>query len=131
VAGIEDAEHEESAPNAPTLLISKLSRSLVGKTQAVRLAPGSIVHRAYGRDETDEQFACNFGLNPRFDAIVRTGRLGVAGVDREGNVRAVEMDGHPFYVATLFLPQVASRPETPHPLVVAYVQAASGFQRSR
>jgi CTP synthase (UTP-ammonia lyase) len=43
----------------------------------------------------------------------------------------VELSNHPFYVATLFLPQISSRPESPHPLIVAYLRAALAFQASR
>jgi CTP synthase (UTP-ammonia lyase) len=31
---------------------------------------------------------------------------------------------HPFFLLTLFVPQTASRPERPHPLVTGYVAAA-------
>ncbi|MEW6266353.1 MAG: hypothetical protein AB1641_25040 [Thermodesulfobacteriota bacterium] len=54
----------------------------------------------------------------------------VTGVDREGEVRIVELADHPFYVATLFLPQVSSTPDRPHPLIVAYLKAALAFQAS-
>jgi CTP synthase (UTP-ammonia lyase) len=130
VAGIEGAEHEESAPSAPTLLISKLPGSLVGKTQTVKFLPGSLIHSAYGRGEATEQFACNYGFNPAFRGKIEGSQLKVTGVGPDGELRAVEITGHPFYVATLFLPQISSAPENPHPLVVAYLKAASAFRRS-
>ena len=129
--GIKDAEHEESAPGASTLFISKLACSLVGKTQEIKIAPDSIAHRAYGKQEVMEQFFCNYGLNPVFRNEVNKGKLNITGVDPEGEVRIVELFDHPFYVATLFLPQVASKPESPHPLVLAYLKAAAAFQTRR
>jgi CTP synthase (UTP-ammonia lyase) len=128
VLGIADAEHEESAPRAPTLLISKLPGSLVGKTQAIKILPGTLLHSAYRRDEVTEQFACNFGFNPRFRDKIAGGRLKVTGVGPGGEVRAVEISDHPFYVATLFLPQISSGPGSPHPLIVAYLRAALALQ---
>jgi len=128
VLGIKDAEHEESAPSAQTLLVSRLSGSLVGKTQTIKILPGSLLHRAYGREEVTEQFACNYGLNPQFRDQIAKGQLKVTGVDLDGEVRAVEVFDHPFYVATLFLPQIFSKPESPHPLIVAYLKAAVGFR---
>jgi len=130
VLGIEDAEHEESAPGAPTLLVSKLASLLAGKTQKIKILPGSIVHRAYGRDEVSEQFACNYGLNPQFQDKIEKGRLKITGVDLYGEVRIVEVLDHPFYVGTLFLPQISSAPGSPHPLIVAYLRAALAFQAS-
>jgi CTP synthase (UTP-ammonia lyase) len=131
VLGIKDAEHEESAPGASTLFISKLACSLVGKTQEIKIAPDSIAHRAYGKHEMMEQFFCNYGLNPAFRKKVTEGKLSITGVDPEGEVRIVELADHPFYVATLFLPQVASKPESPHPLILAYLKAATAFHTRR
>ncbi|HVA49435.1 MAG TPA: hypothetical protein VNH11_23920 [Pirellulales bacterium] len=45
--------------------------------------------------------------------------------DAEGEVRAVELPGHPFFVGTLYVPQARSAPEAPHPLVDAFLLAAS------
>ena len=129
--GIRDAEHEESAPGASTLFISRLACSLVGKTQKIKIAPDSTAHRAYGKQGVMEQFFCNYGLNPAFRNEVDRGKLSITGVDPEGEVRIVELTNHPFYVATLFLPQVASKPENPHPLMLAYLKAAAAFQSRR
>ena len=126
--GIEDAEHEETAPGAPTLFISKLACSLVGQTQTIKLTPGSHAHQAYRQQEITEQFYCNYGLNPRFRDEVEKGKLKITGVDLEGGVRIVELSDHRFYVGTLFLPQVLSKPENPHPLIVAYLRAAVAFK---
>jgi CTP synthase (UTP-ammonia lyase) len=128
VLGIEDAEHEETAPTAPTLLVSKLTCSLVGKAQTIKILPGSLLHRAYGRDEVTEQFACSYGFNPQYRYKFEKGRLKVTGVDLDGEVRVVEMSDHPFYVATLFVPQISSEPASPHPLITAYLKAALSFQ---
>ncbi len=119
-----NAEHEETAPRAPVLVINRLTHSLAGQTQAIRLTPGSRVHRAYGQGEVTERFQCNFGLNPAYRERIAGGKMLAAGVDLQGEVRIVELADHPFYVATLFLPQVSSAPEQPHPLIVAYLQAA-------
>ena len=58
------------------------------------------------------------------------GRLKITGVDVEGEARIVELSDHTFYVATLFLPQVSSKPDRPHPLIVAYLRAAIAFHNS-
>jgi CTP synthase (UTP-ammonia lyase) len=130
VLGIEDAEHEESAPGASTLFISKLACSLAGKTQQIKIVSDSLAHRSYGAHEVVEQFFCNYGLNPAFREEVKKGTLKITGVDSEGEVRIVELSDHPFYMATLFLPQTASKPESPHPLILAYLKAAMAFRSS-
>jgi CTP synthase (UTP-ammonia lyase) len=39
-------------------------------------------------------------------------------------VRVVELTDHRFFVATLFVPQLSSRPDAPHPLITALLKAA-------
>jgi CTP synthase (UTP-ammonia lyase) len=131
VLGIRDAEHEETAPDAPTLFISRLACSLVGKTQTIKIVPGSHAYRAYGKEEATEQFFCNYGLNSAFRNKIGTENLKITGVDLDGEVRIVELLNHPFYVATLFLPQICSSTGSPHPLIVGYLRAALAFQTSR
>jgi CTP synthase (UTP-ammonia lyase) len=131
VLGIHDGEHEETAPSAPTLVISRLACSLVGKTQTIKIVPGSHAHQAYGRQEVTEQFSCNYGLNPGFRGRLEDGHLKFTGIDLKGEARIAELSEHPFYVATLFLPQISSRPDSPHPLIVAYLKAALAFQTTR
>jgi len=125
VLGFADAEHEESSPKASRLFISRLACSLVGRTMTITLAPGSWLARIYGRSTVQEQYLCNFGVNPAYIETLRASGLKIAGSDEEGKVRAVELPGHPFFVGTLFLPQLGSTASTPHPLVKAFIQACS------
>lgn len=87
--------------------------------------PSSAARQIYGQDAVSEQFACNYGLNPLYRNVFEGSALRVAGLGPDGEVRLVELPGHPFYAATLFLPQVRSSPGAPHPLIVAYLQAAA------
>ncbi|MBW2563521.1 MAG: hypothetical protein JRE29_05720, partial [Deltaproteobacteria bacterium] len=77
-------------------MISKLACSLVDKAQTIKLFSGSLVHQAYGQDEVTENFVCSYGLNPKFRDIIVKGPLKIAGVDLDGEVRAVEISDHPF-----------------------------------
>src|SRR5262249_29243234 len=105
VMGFTDAEHAETNPYASVLFISRLECSLVGRTMTIRLVPGSLLVQAYGRPTTEEGYYCNFGVNPAFVEVLRTGPLRIAASDAEGEIRAVELPGHPFFVGILFIPQ--------------------------
>ncbi len=89
------------------------------------LEPGSTLARIYGRTTAQEQYLCNFGVNPAYEKTLRSGPIRIVGSDAEGAVRAVELSGHPFFVGTLFLPQHNSTNAQPHPLVTAFLEAAS------
>ena len=125
---MKEADHEESSPGASVKLISKLTCSLVGQMNNVRIVPGSQAHQIYGRDETAENFACNYGLNESFSGLIAGKDMRISGYDSDGTVRMVELPGHPFFIATLFVPQTNSTAHKPHPLIVAYLQAASQFR---
>jgi CTP synthase (UTP-ammonia lyase) len=125
VLGLADAEHEETTPGAARCFISRLSCSLAGRTLNITLRPDSLVARAYGRTEIQEQYLCNFGVNPDYEALLGTRDLLIVGSDKEGVVRVVELAQHPFFVGTLFVPQMISTPEFPHPLIAAFVKACA------
>ena len=126
--GIRDAEHEETAPQASHLLISRLTCSLAGKTGIVKIVPETLADRLYGKEEVTEQFRCSYGLNPEYREIINRGELKIAGFDPEGEARIVELSKHRFFIATLFLPQLSSTSVKPHPLLVGYVRAAMEYQ---
>ncbi len=123
-----DADHEESAPDAATLVITRLACSLRGTEQVAYMLPGTLAFKAYGKDRSIEKFRCNYGLNERYRDLLFRGDLKISGEDGEGNVRIVELQSHPFFVATLFVPQLSSEPGRPHPLIVAFLQAARAFR---
>jgi len=125
VLGLPDADHEEMAPNAPRLFISRLACTLVGRTLTISLQPDSMVAQIYGRTTTREEYHCNFGVNPDYLNVLRSGKLKIVGSDDEGVARVVELAGHPFFIGTLFIPQLTSRPEAPHPLVAGFLKACS------
>lgn len=123
VLGFADAQHEETAPQASRLFISRLACSLAGRGMSIRLQPDSLVARAYGRTIAEEQYLCSFGVNPDYVDTLRSGALRIVGSDDEGVVRAVELSGHPFFVGTLFVPQMTSTQAVPHPLILGFVRA--------
>ena len=88
------------------------------------MQPESRVARIYGALEAREQYYCNFGVNPEKVGELQRGELCVTGSDAEGEIRVVELPNHPFYIGTLFVPQLRSTLERPHPLMTAFVRAA-------
>ncbi len=91
------------------------------------LAHAHRLARAYldGKGEVSEQYYCNFGLNPEHQQRMDDGGLRVVGTDQDGEARVVELPDRTFYLATLFVPQLSSQPDSPHPLIVAYLRAAA------
>jgi CTP synthase (UTP-ammonia lyase) len=124
VLGFEDAQHAEYDPYGSRLFVSQLTCSLVGQTMPVGLTPESKVATIYGTTNVHEEYYCNFGLNPEYQDLLDKGGLRVVGFDDTGEARVLELPEHPFYVATLFVPQTRSTPERPHPLITGFLSAA-------
>lgn len=130
VLGLAGADHAESNPTAEVALIAPLTCSLVGAQGTIRLKEGSRARAIYDEDEVVEQYHCNFGFNPRYRSLLESGDLKVTGVDTEGDVRVVELTSHPFFVATLFQPELSALGGVAHPLVGAFVRAAGSYSRA-
>ena len=112
-------------------MITALTCSLVGQTQAVKLESGSLAARLYGRDDGGEDYYCNYGLNPEYRARLERAGLRASGVGDDGEVRLVELTDHPFFMATLFLPQSRSTALAPHPLLAGWAAAAQARAGTR
>lgn len=130
VLGWADAEHAETNPNAPRPVITPLVCALVEKTDTIRFRQGSILAAAYGCLEATEAYHCSYGINPAFLSAITSGPLRISAEDRLGEVRAVELEGHPFFVATLFQPERAALIGKSPPLVAAFVRATGARRGS-
>lgn len=49
----------------------------------------------------------------------------------QNEIRAVELPNHRFFIATLFQPQLSSKPGTPHPLIVQFLRAADEWKAKK
>ena len=125
VLGWADAEHAETTPQAERAVISALACSLVEVSDAVSLRPGSRIAAAYGSDTANEGYHCRYGLNPAFAERLTRGPLRASAHDAQGELRAVELDDHPFFVCTLFQPERAALRGDVPPLALSFVRAAA------
>jgi CTP synthase (UTP-ammonia lyase) len=123
MAGIADAAHAEYGPGG-TPVISLLECSLDGQTITVELEPGSLLANLYGTERVIEHTTCSYGLSPAVQHIASEHGMRIAGTDATGEVRAIERFDHPFFVGTLYQPQLRSAPETPHPVFLGLLDAA-------
>ena len=123
VLGFMDAAHAEYDADASNLFISQLTCALAGREMELTFSPGSRVAEIYGATSATEEYYCNFGVNPDHISLFQSGALKITGSDSEGEIRVIELPGHPFFLGTLFVPQTSSTAEQPHPLVTAFVKA--------
>lgn len=133
VMGIADAEHAEYDPYASNLVVNPLSCSLVGETLEVELTePFSRTSEIFGEKKILEKYYCNFGLNPKYQNQLHDNGFKMVGTDKLKEARILELENHPFFIATLFVPQDNSTIESPHKLVTGFLKSIvrhAGFSR--
>ncbi|MFF7456658.1 hypothetical protein [Kitasatospora sp. NPDC008115] len=128
VCGIGGAAHGENDPGEDDPVIVPLSCSLVGHEGAVRLTPGSLAERVLGAPRTVERYHCAYGLNDAYRERLHTGGLRFSGADDSGQLRILELpaEAHPFFLASLFQPELAGDGSRAHPMIRAFAAAAAG-----
>ena len=141
VLGIKDADSAENNSGSKNIIIYPVACAvpdrangapkLSGPIPEIRLRPGSYLQSFYSRDTTVEEFFCNFEVNPDFEWISMEAGFPIVARGAKGEIRAIESPTHRFFVATLFQPQLSSKPDAPHPLVVAFAQAAADWGRKK
>lgn len=142
VLGIKDATTAEEDPNAKNIIIwpvacavpnrAKDAPKLSGSVPKIRLRPGSYLSGYYGgKDFVEEEYFCNFEVNPEFEWTAMEAGFPIVARGELEECRAIESPTHQFFIATLFQPQLSSKPKKPHPLVLAFVQAAENWSRKK
>ncbi|GAA3828510.1 CTP synthase [Sphaerisporangium flaviroseum] len=124
VIGLVGADDVQYDPDADTPLITALCCSLSGERAPLYLADGSRLASVYAHaDQTEETFHCKYGLNPDYVEQIEQSSLVISGWDAEKAPRAIELADHPFFIGTLFQPELSSTPDSIHPLIEAFVTA--------
>ncbi len=139
--GIRDATTAEEDPNAKNIVIYPVACAvpshdpkapkLSGKVKQIRLRPGSYLAAFYGKEVIEEEFFCNYEMNPEFEWMAMEAGFPVVARGSKEECRAIESPAHLFFVATLFQPQLSSSAGHPHPLLMAFVQHVADFHRKR
>jgi CTP synthase (UTP-ammonia lyase) len=106
-------------------VITPLACSLVGQTHPVKIVPGTRAAALYDSSTVMEDYYCNYGVNADYTPRLQAAGLQVSGLGEDGEIRIVELPDHPFFLATLFLPQARSTTTTPHPLLRGYAAAVA------
>ncbi|MGL5700178.1 MAG: hypothetical protein ACRCYL_13260, partial [Kluyvera sp.] len=120
----EEAAHAETDSEG-RMVIAPLTCSLVEKSDTIELRANTLIARAYGRDSIEEGYHCNYGIAADFASELETQPLRVTGWDDNGDIRAVELITHPFFVATLFQHERNALAGRPVPLAQAFLHAAA------
>ena len=127
ILNIKDAEHAEYDPYASKLVINPLSCAMAGKTLEIELNDKtSKIFEIFGTEKISEKYYCNFGLNPKYQNELNDKGFKIVGIDDLKEARILELINHPFFIATLFVPQDNSAQGKPHKLINTFLSTVCG-----
>jgi CTP synthase len=101
-----------------------------------KVKPGTLLEKAYKKDGSypneikdqiiEERHRHRYEFNNEYREMLEKNGLIISGTSPDGKlVEAIELSNkdHPFFMATQFHPEYKSRPLSPHPIFVAYLEA--------
>jgi len=141
VAGLEGANSTEFDTHTPHPVIDLLpeQRQVFDKggtmrlgSYPCRLVPGTRAAQAYGQEVAYERHRHRFEFNNKYREALTSRGLITSGLLQEGDlVEIVELEHHPWMVATQFHPEFKSRPNRPHPLFRAFLSTVMERSKKR
>ena len=134
VLGLTDANSTEFNPATPHPVIDLMhdQREVTDKGGTMRLGayyavlqPGTKVAKAYGEPVVSERHRHRYEFNSAYRARFEESGFICSGTSPDKRlVEFIELEKHPFWVATQAHPEFKSRPDRPHPLFRELIGAA-------
>ena len=94
-----------------------------------KLAEDSLAYKLYGQTEISERHRHRYEVNNDYRQMLESKGMKLSGISPDNRiVEMVELEGHPFYIATQAHPEFKSRPDVAHPLFRGLVGAALEYQ---
>lgn len=147
VAGLKKANSEEADPKTPypVIHLMKDQQKYLAKHQyggtirlgqwPAKLIKGSSLYNLYNDYKNYcpgymndsvvfERHRHRYEFNLKYRKILEQNGMRIAALSPDGKlVEAIEIPGHPFFIGTQYHPELQSRPLTPHPLFLGFLQA--------
>ena len=142
MAGLEGAMSTEFDPDTPHPVVGLITEwqdasgeteersedSDLGGTmrlggQDVTLVEGSLAARSYGTTQIVERHRHRYEVNNNYRDQLSAAGLVFSGLSVDDLVEMVEIEDHPFFLASQFHPEFTSNPRDGHPLFKSYIAA--------
>jgi CTP synthase len=132
---VHSAEFDQATPN-PVINLLPEQQDVVdlGGTMRLgvypcRLTPDTKTAALYGQEVIYERHRHRYEFNNQYRPLFHENGYVVSGTSPNGRlVEIIELPNHPFFIACQFHPEFQSRPSTPHPLFLGFIQAAIAGQ---
>ena len=98
--------------------------------QEALLKAGTLVHSLYGKESIFERHRHRYEFNNHYLEELAAAGMTFSGFSADGLVEFIEIDSHPWFVASQFHPEFTSTPRDGHPLFAGFVRAARAYRES-
>ncbi len=119
------------------LMLDQKSISKKGGTMRLgsykcKLVRGSLSYKAYGTSDIAERHRHRYEFNNAYLDQLKESNLKPVGINPDNKlVEIVELKGHSYFLGVQYHPELKSTVESPHPLFVSFVKAASEYKMSK
>ncbi len=138
VCGLEKANSTEFDQNAadPVICLLEEQRDVTTKGGSMRLgtwptkiAKGTVAEKIYGDGEVLERHRHRYEFNMKYREQMGEKGFTISGTSPDGALaELIELRDHPYFLACQYHPEFQSKPNRPHPLFKAFVQACLAHQ---
>ncbi len=138
VVGLTQAHSSEFDPMTPDAVIDLMEaqKDVADKGGTMRLglypaklAPDSLARSLYGKEVVYERHRHRWEVNNRYRNQLEAAGLSLSGTSPDERlVEFIELNDHPYFIATQAHPELISRPDAPHPLFAGFVSAAKAHR---
>jgi len=136
VCGLKDAHTTEVNPQTKYPVIDTMPEQVEYMKQknfggsmrlggyACRLKKGTLAFSSYRQNLISERHRHRYEVNNEFRDVLESRGMVFPGINPEKNlVEIAELPKHPFFLGTQFHPEFKSRPLSPHPLFMKFIEA--------
>ncbi|MFC1698127.1 glutamine hydrolyzing CTP synthase [Nanoarchaeota archaeon] len=135
VCNLKEANTEENVPGLKHPVICLLpeqyeKQGLGGNMRLggkdVMIIKGTKTYKIFGdKTKVRMRFRHRYEFNPKYKKVYEDHGLVFSGMTPDKEIMQIfELEGHPFYVGTQAHPEFSSKPLSPHPLYLSFINAA-------
>ena len=141
VLGYADAHSREMSPDTkhPVIDIMAEQKNITNMGGTMRLgaypckvSEDSNLFRAYGETMISERHRHRYEFNNKYIEEFKKHGMKITGINPDTNlVEVVEIEDHPWYVASQYHPEYKSTVARPHPMFVGFVEAMLKYHNKK
>lgn len=130
VLGLYGADSEENDAECADAVIAKLSCTLMNKKEQLEISDSnSILARTVGGNKLIGEYRCNYGFHEAYRSAFQNSDMIAAIVEsKNGSFRGFELKEHPFYIGTLFIPQLDFGGDSSYQIIKSFVKAVLEYR---